>query len=306
MKICVIDSSVQLKKGTTVNVHEHNCRIIIRYLERRGIFCKFYHSNEPFIDVSEQFDVILLSYASFYMDFKKFVTLMENQKNCKIGWITNEYNLEPNSSFKKFITFIISNFEQYGKWKNYQYLMVNLNSLLMRDRGKEFLKKYDMIYYGTYRPDREKYFKKYLKGDFLLSTSSKNMKRYKSLGCDCRYMNKLIWRKGSETLNLFKASLYIEDEKTHELYNHLANRFYEGLIFNVVPFFDKSCMNTIQKSGYSIGNFFIVDSYEEIAERVKQIPNDIVNKSMAEFYDKAMTEKDQALKDIYEFIGGLK
>jgi len=301
MKVCIIESDVGRKNGTSVNVHERNCRVIIRGLERRGIFCKFYHSDDT-VDEQEQFDILLISYASFYMDFQKFVRLLENQKNAKVGWITNEYNLEPNSCFKKFITFIISNFEQYGKWEKYKYLMVNLNALLIEEKRREIAKKYDVIYYGTYRPDREKYFQKYLKGEIILSTSSKNMKKYKSLGCECKFIDKLVWRKQAETLNLFRATLYIEDEKTHTLYNHLANRFYEGIICNTVPFFDESCRNTIKKSGYYIPDFYIVDSYETLMARVKQIPNEMTKKDMIKFHEKALSEKEETLEKIYQFL----
>jgi hypothetical protein len=300
MKVCIVESDVG-RNGTSVNVHERNCRVIIRALERRNAFCTFYHSDS-IVDENAQFDIILISYASFYMDFKKFVRLMENQKSAKIGWITNEYNLEPNSCFKKFITFIISNFEQHGKWENYRYLMVNLNALLVEEKRRAVFKKYDVIYYGTYRPGREKYFKKYLRKEIILSTSSKNMKKYKSLGCDCGFIDKLVWRKQAETLNLFRASLYIEDEKTHTLYNHLANRFYEGIICNTAPLFDESCLNTIKKSGYDIPDFYIVDSYETLMERVKQIPNEENRKDMIKFHERAIFERDEALQRIYQFL----
>ena len=65
----------------------------------------------------------------------------------------------------------------------------------------------------------------------------------------------------------FKCSLYIEDEKTHKHYNYLANRFYESLNYNCVPLFSKECKNTIDLSGYNIGNEYCIDSPLDIKEK---------------------------------------
>ena len=87
----------------------------------------------------------------------------------------------------------------------------------------------------------------------------------------------LSWEKQRETLNLFKYSLYIEDEHTHNNYNYLANRFYECLMCNVVHFFDINCKNTIEKSGIEFDDYFYVSNLEELKDKIK---NDDFEKSL--------------------------
>ena len=122
-----------------------------------------FHSD---IDSSIQYDIILYSSASIYNDHVKFNELMDNQKNCKIGWITNEFELFTNDFVKKRMTFMITNFEESGIKKAHrhdQLLMVNLNTLIAKERNPLYEKKYKVCYYGTWRKYRQAYFKKYFK-----------------------------------------------------------------------------------------------------------------------------------------------
>ena len=85
------------------------------------------------------------------------------------------------------------------------------------------------------------------------------MKKFKNIGCSPKFIDKLKWGK-KDTLGLFKYSLYIEDEYTHTHYNHLANRFYEGLSNDTVVLFDRDCINTLKKSEIDNYEDFIIDS----------------------------------------------
>ena len=299
MKVAIIETA--LKSAKAIDAHVRNAQVISSYLK-----CDLLFSNVPF-DREEQYDIIIISYASFYFDFKKFEYLINNQKNCIFGWITNEYDLQPNSVFKKRIQFVISNFAESRYKKKWfgKYLMVNLNTLFDRRPNNHYNKPYQSIYYGTFRPDREEYFKKYLQEGMILSTSAKNHKRYKSLGCKCKYTDKFSWEIGVETLNLFKSSLYIEDKYTHTCYNHLANRFYEALFTNTAIFFDRSCKRTIELSEYPIDDYFVVNSLQELLAKTDEITREQVDHFISLNREKSSVEKQETLESIKKFLESL-
>jgi hypothetical protein len=241
--------------------------------------------------------------------YERFVQLMDNQKNCKIGWIANEFELFCNDFIKKRgLDFMITNFEEWGVKKAHthnKYLMTNLNALQARERNPLIPtdKKYDVCYYGTYRKYRDPYFKKYMIKDMVLSTSTKNVKRFLLAGCeDCWLTDKFSWEAGNETLNLFRASLYIEDTKTHKLYNHLANRFYEGLYCNCAVFFDRNCENTILKSKYPIESWFIIDSYEELLDKLHRTDIVRLESFLNDNTIMALADKNRCLNEIQTFL----
>lgn len=302
MNVCIIETAPI--PVNPIDAHVRNAIEIQRYLRLCGHGCDLLGQNQSF--VIKKYDVVIISYASLYFDFKKFEPLVAAQeKTTKFGWLTNEYNLSPNGCFKPLMSFVIANFEE-KKWKKKWYkdfLMVNLNTLFARERNTKKIKPHSAIYYGTYRPGREDYFKKYLQGDLILSTSEKNKVKYKTIGASCRYMGKLNWSKGQETLNSFKASLYIEDKVTHDLYNHLANRFYEALFCNTAVFFDRSCRSTLEKCGYPIDPFFIVSSYEEMMMKIKSPEfNEQLETFLARCTSKALDEKKETLRSIEKFL----
>jgi hypothetical protein len=238
-------------------------------------------------------------------DFGKIEQLVNNQKSACIGWITNEFELFANDFVKKNMTFMINNFDRAAIKKAHRHdrlLTVNLNTLIAKTRNPITAKKYGLCYYGTYRKYRQKYFQKYFKEDLILSTSKKNWKTFVDIGADCGVTEKFSWEDQRETLNLFGGSLYIEDTKTHENFNYLANRFFEGLYCNTPLFFDRSCQNTIKKDVYEIDDWFLVDSYEEIIEKMKNPESEIIENFLATNTVIALKEKEKCLKEINVFL----
>ena len=305
LKICIVETAPIPENP--IDAHVRNAIEIQRFLRSKGHSCDLVAQNQKLI--VKKYDIIIVSYASLYFDFKMFEPLFEANKDAKVGWLTNEYNLSPNGCFKPLMSFVIANFEE-KKWKKKwfsKFLMVNLNTFFARERNEESEKPYPVIYYGTFRPDRERYFKKYLRKNFILSTSEKNKRKFKEIGASCKYTGKMNWLKGKETLNKFKASLYIEDEVTHDLYNHLANRFYEALYCNCALFFDVSCRNTVKKSGYPINEWWFVDGYDQLMEKLKD-PS--YNERRLQFLEAntkhALAERSEVFTKIEEFLYEVK
>lgn len=272
-----------------------------------SISCVLTDLSNDFSEIS-QYNLIIFNYAGMGCDFSKVEPFINAQKNCRIGWITNEFELFANDFVKKRMDFMITNFEPHGVKKAHKYkdyLMTNLNTLIFHGINPYIDKKYEVCYYGTYRKYREVYFKKYFNGDFILSTTKKNFKKFMDLGIDCNITDKFHVKPREETLNLFKAALYIEDTKTHECFNHMANRFYEALQCNTALFFDRSCINTIRLDSYVIDEYFIVDSSEELMSKVNNLN---INKLIEHTHTNseiALSDKKKTALDIIGFIKSL-
>lgn len=108
-----------------------------------------------------------------------------------------------------------------------------------------------LMYYGSFRKDRVKYFEKYLGPDTSypvhVSASPVNQKKFLELNPDI--ICHKPWRTYEE-LGRFQATIYIEDEHIHTHYNSPANRFYECLSAGVPMFFDETVRNTLAQAGY--------------------------------------------------------
>jgi hypothetical protein len=259
------------------------------------------HSEMP----EGQFDLVLFSYACGFADFANVERLLDRQKSCKVGWITNEFELFANEFVKKRMQFIITNFVKPAVKKAHKsdvFHMANLNTLIAEPRRAEIPKKYGCCYYGTFRKYRQKYFGKYLIGDMILSTSKKNIRDFIDSGASCLLTDRFCWEKEKETLRLFSASLYIEDTKTHENFNYMANRFYEGLYCNAPCFFDSSCVGTIKKDAYFIDDYFIVDSPIEMEIKSKAIDREKREKYLQLNSEIALSERKKCVKSVCEFL----
>ena len=248
--------------------------------------------------------------SAFYPETASIEAVLRKNKNAVIVWVNNEYGCSPNSEYAALIkdhqSIVLSNVVQESnkvKWYDKFYLL-NLNCLLFDSLPRQLDKKYELIYYGTYRPNRRVYLQKYFQNpDFYISSSKKNLRKFKFLnGCKAIWCDKLNWQQGKETLNLFRYSLYIEDQYTHVHYNHLANRFYECLMCNVVQFFDVNCANTITKSGYNMDKKFIVSGYEELQEKTKKYDFQELLKEQQIWKAQANQEKTKVTQHIKEIL----
>ena len=272
MKIAIFGNERRLKKQyftKRIDAYFRNTLIISDYLDATFL----YNENEYNKHLETKFDAILIFYANYYSPVKQMKQIAENNKYAKYYFIANEYTITPAYTFlqDKDLT-LINNWEEEGE------IMLNLNLLFSKKPNEVKDKPYNCVYYGTFRTDRAEYWKEYFKEDLYLSTTSKNFKKYKHIGCSAKLIKKLSWEENKETLNLFKYQLYIEDKHTHKVFNNLANRYYEAGFCNNVVFFDVNCRNTINKSelGYykDLVEFYIVESYEDLQNKIKECNKD--------------------------------
>lgn len=278
MRIAIFGNERRLKKqyfNKRIDAYFRNTLIISDYLDARFL----YNENEYNKHLETKFDTILIFYANYYSPVKQMKQIAENNKDAKYYFIANEYTITAAYTFLKYkdLTFI-SNWEEEDK------IMLNLNLLFSKKSNEVKEKLYDCVYYGTFRTDRAEYCKEYFKEDLYLSTTSKNFKKYRHIGCKAKLIKKLSWEENKETLNLFKYQLYIEDKHTHKVFNNLANRYYEAGFCNNVVFFDVNCRNTINKSELNYYKEqvedYIVESYEDLQNKIKECNKDF-NKHLA-------------------------
>ena len=301
MKILIIDSHKGVRSEIPTNLHWQNAKIISDYLGADLIW-SYPKVND---EVKSGYDIIIFNHSSHYAYISH--EWIDKNPKAKFFYIVNEYSIgEPDMlwyTIKNFSNYqIIANFPIEG-WvsgvKKYveKWNMLNLNSIIYNPKKKnnDFfnINKVGCIYYGTCRKGRVKYFKKYLTKDVMLSTHFKNVDKFKKCGVTSLISDRIDWN--TSGLSLYNQSLYLEDERTHIHYNHLANRFYEALNYDCTPIFSEECRRTVELSGYDIGEeYFINDS--------SQLKSKLNLKCKQEWHDMALKEKNKTLEQIKQII----
>jgi hypothetical protein len=310
MSILVIDSHKGSEGEIPTNLHWQNAKQVADYLGADLIWS--YPSVNEALKMNGVYDKIIFVHASPYCAVDK--AWIDNSPDADLYYVTNEYNLgEPTILWKpakagRHYTVIANHEPDISKVvKKYtkSWRKVNLNALCYKpSRVHKVQTDIDMfpdrrqgiVYYGSFRRGRIPSFQKYLRGNVIVSTHPKNVIKFRSAtGCyRANFIPRIDWN--NRGLIDFEASLYIEDEVTHNSYNYLANRFYEALNDNCPTLFDYSCWNTIQRSGYTVPNSLIVNSYHDLARATLSIPY--------AWHYQAAAEKDEALKQIKEIVCG--
>lgn len=305
MRIAILECSTK----SSSDAHMRQSQILKQYFRKKGDECDIYDIKDMVNAIDEKFDIIIKSYSTFYEDYNSEITICNNNKhNARFYFITNEYTIQAsnvlNKTNKNGVNWnIITNFDKKAItntkfWKNKYSL--NLNCLFYNIKECQN-KKYKVCYYGTYRKDRKKYFKKYfVSKNIILSTSPKSVKKFMKDGCIFKPCKRFIWGHKKDTLGLFKYSLYIEDEWIHNNFHNLADRFYEAMSNQTVTLFDKSCIHTLENSELKDKNYkdFIIDSFEEIEQR--DYDKDWEKQKL--WLDELQKQKENVLEEIYRII----
>lgn len=257
----------------------------------------------------KQYDRYLFSYSAKFAPHDAMARFVESQPNARRFWMMNEYN----GSVPKCLrdagdVTVLAGFERLPS-RDYRYVRdwhaIDLNLILIGDRF-ETAKKYGCIYYGTYRPGREADFVNYLKPGIALSSSTKNHKLFRSIGCTSRMVDKISWINRRETLRLFRYSLIIEDEYSHKNYTHLPNRFYEAWWCGCIPLIDEQCRVSVQRSGYDVPEFCFVTP-DTISERISELDVDYANKQLEldrRVSDEIMSRHENIMAQIVSILTG--
>lgn len=188
------------------------------------------------------YDAIIVPYFNQYTNFPLLRSFMSDRQ-ARVVLRTEYEQVGIRSFFEPWID--IANFDRDGQPN------VNLNLLMSRLPNKAIRKTHGVVYYGRMREDRVCALAKYCSHLDFISTSAKNIKKWKAAGISAKFTDSLSWEHGRETLNAFRYSLYAEDTYTNAVFNNLANRWYEAGVCNAVVLFDRACLNTISRSELS-------------------------------------------------------
>ena len=188
---------------------------------------------------SSGYDAIIVPYFNQYTNFPLLRTFLTDTQ-ARVVLRTEYEQVNIGSFFEPWID--IANFDREGQPN------VNLNLLVSRPPNKAIRKTHGVVYYGRMREDRVSALAKYCSHLDFISTSAKNIKKWRAAGISAKFTDSLSWEHGREALNAFRYSLYAEDTYTNAVFNNLANRWYEAGVCNAVVLFDRACLNTISKS----------------------------------------------------------
>ena len=337
MKTLIIESCEKKLTAETVTsiVHVKNSLVLRDFLG-----CDFV-SHETQIEqaLNNSYDKIICAYSSPYMKYNKYLEILQKNVDAEMYWLVNDHDIEDNILLRKWLLWsnrpyhMICNNprEGYRGWilrkkMNGSTLndwirdwhTVNLNTLVFDEQSffsSANTPKEDVIYYGTFRKHRIKDMLDYNDANMVLSSSSKNHIKYKDAGIKARFIEKIMWTEKEadlfEPVGLrlkdYKYSIYFEDEHTHTNYAYMANRFYECVMNNVLMFYDSRCQLVIEKSGYAIDPFQIVNNGEELKQKIEMLDSD--NQSYLHYLDiqksnvdKIKSEKQQVLENIKKIL----
>ena len=232
----------------------------------------------------EKIDVIILSRGMFWTDRENMTRLLDLNPQAKVYFMIWDYVMKTNSFIreinKKRNLILLTNGYDDGektlkiKKEFSKTIVYDFNLLLAKKPNPLEQKIYDVIYWGGFREKRKKYFEKYFKENIFVSSIDKD--KFKDVCPKCDLVSWLSqsfynWD-NSDILNRFYATIYINDDVPYT--QPMSNRVYEALQHNVLVFFDANCKSVMGKAGLK-NDFFIVDSYKELIDKVKETKKDL-------------------------------
>ena len=290
------------KDATTSIVHVKNSLILRDFLG-----CDFVsHESEIEQALTKEYDNIICAYSSPYMKYNKYLEILNKNKNAKMFWLVNDHDVEDSILLRKWL---LENNKQYhmicnnpregyrgwilrkklngltlNDWID-EWHTVNLNSMIFDENlfyKSMDVEKEGVIYYGTFRKHRIKDMMDYNIVNYVLSSSSKNHKKYIDAGINAKFIEKIMWTDKEadmfEPVGLrlrdYKYSIYFEDEHTHTNYAFMANRFYECVMNNTLMFYDSRCHLVIDRSKYKIDEFQIVKNGDDLLKKMEILNSD--------------------------------
>lgn len=168
---------------------------------------------------------------------------------------------------------------------------INWNALTMAYRDEPTLCDNTLLYYGSFRKDRVKYFDRYFYFPAVWTVISSPSKKFEE-----RYSDPLIQHDSKIVTDMpiylseHGLGLYVEDIKSHTEFHSPANRFYEMLSAGLPMVFQPEAAKMMARAGYIIDDFIVWNTQEILAKMA--IKEDIREMQKERWLAKAKAEHD--------------
>lgn len=223
-----------------------------------------------------KYDNIFYFYAT-NISIENHIYFMKNNPNANLYWIFNEYTLNLDSKFKKYLidsqrplnVITINPYDTVKKIFNNinidNYIECNINILNYHKYKPIEVTNNNKIYYGFFRKDRLSSYNLINDSNIYLATNKSNMIKYIQNNIkDVKFINTITPDSFNSELRNFKYSIYIEDYKQHSQFDYVNVRFYEALSHSLQPIIDIRCKNTFKLDNYDIPNNWFFETKNDL------------------------------------------
>lgn len=142
-----------------------------------------------------------------------------------------------------------------------------------------------VLYYGAFREKRLRSFTRFMKDPLYpleISTTTLRAKKFRELGTGEVFVKP--FDNVIHEAQKYAASLYIEDEKSHNAFHSPANRFYEMLSAGVPIFFDDLCTRMLKSAGIHVPDKWCVGSASDLQNKFTTYDLDSMRKEQRELW----------------------
>lgn len=225
-------------------------------------------------------NLIIVNGPMAFCDFLPEIAVLVKMADTVV-WVQQDYTITPPSSDSKAESPFRKVFAELNLrpiyWttvkKNVQTIAdcyINWNQLTWDPQPyPELSEDPTLFYYGAYREKREKDFLKYFctsQYEVKVSTTPIRGKKFKAVNDDIAIVPPFT---SLGEIPSCRATLYIEDERSHREFHSPANRFYEMLSAGIPIFFDAKTLPMLKEADIIPRAEWVVHNATELAEGMK-------------------------------------
>lgn len=253
--------------------------------------CKIMSDKDPELS-SQDYDAIFIvnSPSAFCTYIPELVSMCHRAK--RVIWVMNDFDIHPPTQLG--YSFYDANKrlelwgtlpklpEKFSRLKSYRSLhqeadyVFNWNALTFDPMAQKTPSHEGIVYWGAYRDGRKEDFIRYLTTQahpVTISTSVRSVPKWEEkTGVSQDRLVPPFVDLISEIRD-WPATIYIEDEFSHQVFCQPANRFYEALSAHIAVFVDHNAVKTLNEAGFAVDPNWVVRKSADVAELLPRALN---------------------------------